>query len=220
MACYNTIYKLISELPVKRLKPILPQLILPNQTAFVKGRLLLENTLLASEIIQGCHRKRGPKRITLKVDITKAFDTLRWKFLFKCLRSLHLPELYLRWLEAFVCTPSFSMGFNGSIFGYFKRKRGLRHGDPLSPTLFVIAMNCLSYVLNQAAMEGKFGYHSNCEDAKLTHLCFADNLLIFTEGSLDSVKKNILLLKDFELKLGLALNISKTCFFSVGLSNA
>lgn len=66
------------------------------------------------------------------------------------------------------------MSFNGNIYGYFKGKRGLRKGDPLSPTIFVITMNCLSYVLNQVAMEGKFSYHARCEHAKLTHLCFAD----------------------------------------------
>lgn len=110
------------------------------------------------------------------------------------------------------------MGFNGSIYGYFKGKKGLRQGDPLSPTLFVIAMNCLSYVLNQATIDGKFGYHARCEDSKLTHLCFADDLLIFTEGSLDSVKNSILILKDFEEKSGLAININKTCFFSAGLT--
>lgn len=105
-----------------RLKPTLPLLIFPNQTAFVKGRLLLENTLLASEIVQGYHRKGGPQRINIKVDIAKAFDSLRREFLFKCLKSLQVPELYLRWLEACVCTPFYSMGFNGSIYGYFKRE--------------------------------------------------------------------------------------------------
>lgn len=76
IACCNTIYNLISKLLVHRLKPIMPQCFLPNQTAFVQGRVLIENTLLASEIVQGYQRKRGPKRITIKVDIAKAFDTI------------------------------------------------------------------------------------------------------------------------------------------------
>lgn len=53
IACLNTIYKTISRILVKRLKPILSSLIVPNQTAFVKGRLLVENTVLASELILG-----------------------------------------------------------------------------------------------------------------------------------------------------------------------
>lgn len=86
--------------------------ILPNQIAFVQGMLLIENTLLTSEIVQGYHRKGGPRRIMLKVDIAKAFDSIRWEFFFKCLRSFQIPKLYLRWLEVCVCTPSYSMGFN------------------------------------------------------------------------------------------------------------
>lgn len=76
ISCLNTIYKVISRLLVRRLMPILSTLILPSQTAFVQGRLLLENTVLASELINGYHKNKGTKKITIKVDIAKAFDTL------------------------------------------------------------------------------------------------------------------------------------------------
>lgn len=179
ISCCNTTYKAISKMLVKRLKSILPEVILPNQTAFVQGRLLIENTVLASEIVQGYHKMGGPKRITIKVDIAKAFDTIRWEFIFQCLRSLSVPEIFLSWLHACVCTTSFSLGFNGSSYGFFKGRRGLRQGDPLSPYLFVLAMNCLSISLNRAARQGNFQYHAKCMRSKLTHLCFADDLLIF-----------------------------------------
>lgn len=61
ISCCNTTYKTISKLLVKRLKIILPEVILPNQTAFVQGRLLIENTILASEIVQGYHKEGGAK---------------------------------------------------------------------------------------------------------------------------------------------------------------
>ena len=163
ISCCNTTYKTISKLLVKRLKIILPEVILPNQTSFVQGRLLIENTILASEILQGYHKEGGPKRVTIKVDIAKAFDTIRWGFIFQCLRSIDVPELMIRWIEACVCSASFSLGFNGSSYGYFKGTRGLRQGDPLSPYLFVLAMNCLSHLLNKSAKEGKFDYHSKCK---------------------------------------------------------
>lgn len=107
VSCCNTLYKTISKLLVHRLKPMLPALILPNQTAFVQGRLLVENTVLAAEVVNGYHRNRGPKRITLKVDITKAFDTVSWDFIFTSLQAINVPDLYIRWLRACVCTPSF-----------------------------------------------------------------------------------------------------------------
>lgn len=203
---------------VHRLKPLLPALILPNQTTFVQGRLLVENTVLAAELVQRYHRNRGEKRIAIKVDIAKSFDTISWSFLFKCLTSIGIPALYIRWLEVCVCTASFSVGYNGTVQGYFKSKRGLRQRDPLSPYLFVIAMNCLSFLLDNAAAEGKFGYHHKCADTRLTHLCFADDLLIFTHGDLQSVKGVLEVLKEFEEKSGLGVSLSKTCFFSCGLS--
>lgn len=87
ISCLNTVYKVISRLLVKRLKPTLPQLILPSQTSFVKDCLLLENKTLASELINGYHRNKGSKNITIKVDIAEAFDTLSWNFLFSCLQA-------------------------------------------------------------------------------------------------------------------------------------
>lgn len=178
IACLNTVYKVVSRLLVKRLKPILPYLIAPNQTAFVKGRLLVENTSLAGELVNGYHRLNGTKRITLKVDIAKAFDTLSWDFLLSCLEGFHLPREFISWVRACVCTTSFTVGCNGSVNGFFKGSRGLCQGDPLSPYLFVIALNNLSLMLNQAAQEMRFNYHLNCPSSRLTHLCFADDLLI------------------------------------------
>lgn len=78
ISCLNT---LITRLLSDRLKIALPEIILPNQTAFIKDRLLLENVLLAAEVINGYRRKDISPRITLKIDIAKAFDSMRWDFI-------------------------------------------------------------------------------------------------------------------------------------------
>lgn len=110
------------------------------------------------------------------------------------------------------------VGYNGTVNGYFKGKRGLRQGDPLSPYLFVIAMNCLSFILNDTAAQEKIKYHVNCKKMKMTHLSFADDLLIFRDGSIESVQQVLQVLKDFERRSGLAISMQKTSFYASGLS--
>ncbi|CAA7047953.1 unnamed protein product [Microthlaspi erraticum] len=218
ISCLNTIYKLISRLLSDRLKRILPKLILPNQTAFIKDRLLLENVFLAAEVIKGYHRQNLSPRITLKVDIAKAFDSMRWDFILTCLSAYKLPAEFNAWIKKCISTPSFSVSINGITSGYFKGKTGLRQGDPLSPILFVMAMNILSIMLNKAAEEGIFKLHPDCENVQLTHLAFADDLLIFLEGSADSVDGVLKILAQFEKMSGLAVNITKTSMFCSGVS--
>lgn len=218
IACLNTQYKLISKLISNRLKSILPSIILPNQTAFVKDRLILENILLASEVLNGYHKDSEVPKITLKVDIAKAFDSVRWDFVLSTLQAYDLPPIFIGWVKACICSPSFSLSINGVTSGYFKGKTGLRQGDPLSPILFVMMMNILSLMLNRAALSGSFGYHQHCADQQLTHLCFADDLLIFTEGTESSLEGVFTVLSDFEMMSGLAVNVSKTNMFSSGIA--
>lgn len=219
ISCLNTVYKVISRLLVARLKPILQDVILPCQTAFVKDRLLVENTVLASELVHGYHKNKGMKRITIKVDIAKAFDTLSWEFLFSCLESMNIPCHFLALLKACICKTSFMVGYNGTVNGYFKGRRGLRQGDPPSPYLFVIAMNCLSSMLKRAAAQEGLLYYPNCEKIKLTHLAFADDLLIFIDGSLNSVQHVLKVLHEFEQRYGLKVSMQKTSFYASGLTD-
>lgn len=76
ISCCNLIYKVISKIIALRLKPILQDCISPNQAAFLKGRSLGENVLLASELIRNYHKPSCPKSCMLKLDIRKAFDTV------------------------------------------------------------------------------------------------------------------------------------------------
>ena len=91
ISCLNTLYKVISRILADRLKNVLPDLILPNQTCFIKNRLLLENVLLASEVVNRYHKKNRPARITLRVDISKAFDSVCWDFLLATLNIMQFP---------------------------------------------------------------------------------------------------------------------------------
>ena len=72
----NVIYKIITKVLANRLKQILPQIISPTQSAFVLGRLITNNVLVAYETLHTMHGKKKGKTGTfaMKLDISKAYD--------------------------------------------------------------------------------------------------------------------------------------------------
>ncbi|KAE8725883.1 hypothetical protein F3Y22_tig00008013pilonHSYRG00141 [Hibiscus syriacus] len=126
ISCCSVIYKAITKILVKRLTNHLPDMITLNQTSFIKGRSIVENTLLAQEIVKGYGRKTISPRCSLKIDIHKTFDSLHWGVISNILRALDLPRMFIAWIEACFIQASFSISFNGSLIGYFKGARGIR----------------------------------------------------------------------------------------------
>ncbi|KAK9273957.1 hypothetical protein L1049_018769 [Liquidambar formosana] len=89
ISCCNTIYKCISKIIANRLKPCLPDLICPNQSASINGRKISDNILLAQELLKNYHRRGGPPRCAIKVDLMKAYDSVNWDFIVDTLTTLN-----------------------------------------------------------------------------------------------------------------------------------
>lgn len=203
ISCCNVLYKVISKILANRLKMVLPKFIASNQSAFVKDRLQMENVLLASELVKNYHKDSVSSRCAVKIDISKAFDSVQWSFLLFTLSALNIPKKFIHWIKLCITTTSFSVQFNGELAGFFRSERTLRQGCSLSPYLFVICMNVLSKMLDKAATEKRIGYHQYCQSLKLTHLCFADDLLIFADGKKKSIEEILNVFKYFPLTRGL-----------------
>ncbi|KAL2251910.1 UNVERIFIED_CONTAM: hypothetical protein Sindi_2313300 [Sesamum indicum] len=157
--------------------------------AFIPGRSIGDNILLAQELLTGYNQVRLPPRCTLKVDIRKAYDTVEWDFLLAVLQLFGFPQTFTRWIEECVTTAAFSIGINGNPHGFFTGARGLRQGDPLSPYLFVLVMEVLHLGLLQLIEQDlQFSFHWKCEPAKVFQLGFADYLLLFCRADLDSLR--------------------------------
>ncbi|KAL0445474.1 UNVERIFIED_CONTAM: hypothetical protein Slati_1675300 [Sesamum latifolium] len=135
ISCCNVLYKVITKIPVQRMRGILEKLISPSQNAFVPGRSIGDNILLAQELFNGYNQQHLPPRCALKVDLRKAYDTVEWDFLSAVLTLFGFLEQFILWIEECVTMPSFSVCLNGSPHGFFKGARGLRQG-PYVPIPF------------------------------------------------------------------------------------
>lgn len=138
----NTVYKLISKIMANRIKPILNKIISPNQSAFLSGRQITDNIIIAHELIHSMKTSKEKKKgyLALKLDLSKAFDRVEWTFISKALLSFGFNENWVHLILQCVSTTSFSILLNGSPGPKFHTSRGLRQGDPLSPYLFLICM--------------------------------------------------------------------------------
>ncbi|XP_075086065.1 secreted RxLR effector protein 78-like [Nicotiana tabacum] len=161
-----------------RLKPAVSHIVADNQSAFVQGRSMMHNVLICHDLLKHYNRKTTP-RCLMKIDLRKAYDMVSWEFLEEALRGYGFPDKFIHWIMVCVSTTMFTIKVNGEGHGYFAGKRGLRQGDPISPLLFVIIMEHLSRTLKTISRLPYFRFYPICKEIKLTHLIFADDLMIF-----------------------------------------
>nr|GEW22281.1 hypothetical protein [Tanacetum cinerariifolium] len=106
---------------------------------------------------------------------------------------------------------------NGERVGYFKWGRGLRQGDPISPCLFTLVIEVLNLLIKKNTKEnGNFKYHYGCKRLEITHLYFADDLLVFCHGDCKSVRTIKQSLDEFSGYFGLMPNMQKSIVFFGG----
>jgi len=217
ISCCNVLYKCISKLLVIRLKAALIDVIGPSQSAFLPGRNISDAILLTQELLHNYHHNKGPARCALKVDLTKAFDTVRLDYIIAGLHAIGLPPAMVRWITTCITTVHYTININGELHGFFQGTRGIRQGDPLSPYLFVLAMEGLGGVIRQSIQDSDYKYHWRCKATQLTHICFADDLMLFSHADLNS----IMVMKDslhrFSTISGLNINLAKSSLYLSGI---
>lgn len=126
--------------------------------------------------------------MALKIDITKAFDTLDWNFLLKVLKCFVFNNTFCNWISSILSSGTLSISVNGTQQGYFKCTRGVRQGDPLSPLLFCLAEDVLGRGITKLVDEGKVKLIAGARNSLIPSHCFyANDIMIYCRGNFDSL---------------------------------
>ncbi|XP_021995809.1 uncharacterized protein LOC110892992 [Helianthus annuus] len=155
-----------------------------------------------------------------KVDFEKAFDSISWEFMESVLAQMGFPGLWRKWVMGILKTARSSILVNGSPTAEFEIQRGVRQGDPLSPLLFILAMEALHIATESAVNCNIFkGITTPVSRPTVSHLLYADDVLFVGEWSEENFHNLARLLRCFHLSSGLKVNFSKSRVFGVGVGN-
>ena len=152
--------------------------------------------------------------MALKLDMSKAYDRVEWAFVEAIMRRLGFVEDWINLIMMCLKSVSYFVLINGEQHGYFKASRGIRQGDSLSPYLFLLCAEGLSFLLRKVVMEKKIsGVAASREGPKLTHLFFADDSLLFCQATMANCLAVSHILQQYEMVSGQQLNRAKTSLF-------
>jgi len=148
----HSLAKLVTKIMANRLAPLLSNLVPPNQSAFVRGRSIHDNFLFVQQMVRALHSKKEA-HILLKLDISKAFDSVSWSFLIEVLKHLGFGQKWCNLLCLVLSTSSTRILVNGVPGDVIYHHRGLRQGDPLSPMLFILVMDVMNSLIRFAIQQ-------------------------------------------------------------------
>lgn len=103
-------------------------IITPFQNAFIQGRNIIDNILLAHVIIDAIRKKKGRKNCfgVLKINMSKAYDRVNWNFLKAVLIAMNFDSKWINWIMECVTTVQYTLLINGSLSKSFRPMKGLR----------------------------------------------------------------------------------------------
>ena len=204
LSLLNSDYKILAKLLAKRLRVTLTEIINPDQIGYMKDRFIGENTRLIADVIDYCKHTLQPC-IILLADFEKAFDTINWNFLQKCLTHFGFGPNFRRWMSVLYTDIESCVTNNGYMSQFFKLFRGIRQGCPISALLFLLPAEIIANIIRMSPHI--IGLKVNGKCIKLCQL--ADDMTLFlTDNS--SVRHSLRMFEEFYRYAGLKLNKGKT----------
>ncbi len=150
----NVDYKILAFVLSKRLQKVMTKLISMEQVSYINNRYIGQNVRLLLDTIEyvNANNKTGA---LLFLDFQKAFDSLEWNFIHKCLKKMGFGNDFCHWIKIIYNEPSGYIKINGLIMNKINIQRGIRQGCPLSALLFIIYTEyMLLYIKQNKNIEG------------------------------------------------------------------
>ena len=209
IALINCSFKIFSKCVANRLGVVCEKLISPNQTAFIKGRFILESVVSAHEIIHEIYHS-GQSGFIFKLDYEKAYDRVDRGFLFKMLESRGFSNKSLYLIKSILDLGSVAVRINDVNSDFFVSTRGVRQGDPASPILFNLAADVFTRMLQKAADGGLIsGLLHGFNRTGVISMQYADDTLLFLSADRECAMNLKWLLSCFEQLSGMKINFHK-----------
>ena len=207
----NTDYKLIAKVMANRLKVCLHQIIHEDQTGFMKGRNIGSNIRAIIDVIEYCDANQIPGSIIL-LDIEKAFDSVDHDFLFQVLHYFNFGDSFISWIKSFYNKRKSYIRNNGFISETINMDRGIFQGCPISPLLFLCAIEVLAILIR--SNDQIKGLKVGDQEKKVSLL--ADDTTCFVQGDQESFTNLFDTLNNFARFSGCSVNMSKSEAIHVG----
>eukprot|EP00253_Pinus_taeda_P036183 PITA_36183 len=212
IALCNIIYKIVSKVVALRLKPMLPLIISPEQSGYVEGRQITDGIILTHEIIHSLTQSKKPGML-LKIDLSKAFDSISWEYMQKVLKAFGFDNSWIRWISSLISSTFFSILINGIPTSTFRSSRGIRQGDPLSPFLLIIMAEGLGRCIKNAIHSQDLKGITLHQAPTVSHQQFVDDNMIFGYSSVQEARTLNSLLLLFSKASGALINKVKSQIF-------
>ena len=162
------------------------------------------------DIIQRSNELKIPGMILL-IDFEKAFDSISWSFMYKALHFFNFGPDIIRWVKTLYVDAKLCVIQNGIFSEFFNIGRGCRQGDPVSPYLFNICVEIMGIMIRQNKnIKGIYIEKEFCL------FQYADDTIMFLDGTEKSLKSALDLLFQFSKFSGLKPNIGKTKAIWIG----
>ncbi|CAN1794473.1 Putative ribonuclease H protein At1g65750 [Linum perenne] len=220
----NVRYRIVAKVLANRIRRIVSDIIPEEQSAFVKGRSIVDNILIAFETLHTMNIRRRAKdgEVALKIDISKAYDRVEWNYLEAIMIKMGFERNWVDLMLMSVSSVHYSVLINTSRSESFVPRRGLRQGCPLSPFLFLICAEGLSALVRQSVERNQMHGVRVCRGAPaVTHLLFADDSFFFFRAEVEEARRVKEIFQKYGKASGQLINFSKSgIFFSKSTADA